>query len=104
MGTKDRSTNSAYFAQVNTGKECIALDMKVDADKAIFDKLLEGADVLIENYRPGVIARMGYGWPQLHKKYPRLVMASISGFGQTGPLSQLGAVDPIIQSMSGIVS
>lgn len=102
--TPERTANSAYFAQVNTGKECITLNMKAKADLAIFDKLLEGADVLIENYRPGVIARMGYGWPEVHKKHPRLVMASISGFGQTGPMSQLGAVDPIIQAMSGIVS
>ena len=76
---------SAYFATLNAGKQSIALDLKADADRAIFDRLLERADVLVENYRPGAMARLGYGWEALSARHPRLVYAAVSGFGQTGP-------------------
>ncbi|MBW1688262.1 MAG: CoA transferase, partial [Deltaproteobacteria bacterium] len=72
---------SAYFLSLNRGKESIALDLKEQADRAIFEKLLARADVLAENFRPGVMERLGYGWETLHERFPRLVMASTSGFG-----------------------
>eukprot|EP01047_Picozoa_sp_COSAG01_P035099 COSAG01_NODE_2668_length_7278_cov_187.051957_6_plen_208_part_00 len=69
-----------------------------------FEALLAFADVLTENFRPGVMAEMGWGWETLHARFPRLIMASVSGFGQTGPLSTLPAMDVVIQAMSGIMS
>ena len=79
---------STYFARVNRGKESIALDLKDDADRAVLVALAERADVLIENFRPGVMDRLGLGWAALSARNPRLVYASVSGFGQTGPWRQ----------------
>jgi CoA:oxalate CoA-transferase len=95
---------SAYFVSLNRGKESIALDLKADEDRAVFEALLARADVLVENYRPGVMARLGYGWDALHRRDPRLVLASISGFGQTGPLAERPAYDIVVQGMGGIMS
>ena len=63
--------HSAYFASINRGKESIALDLKADADKKIFEKLLEKADVIVENFRPGTMEKLGYGWETLHERYPQ---------------------------------
>jgi len=95
---------SAYFLSLNRGKESIALDLKEQADRAIFEKLLARADVLAENFRPGVMERLGYGWGALHERFPRLVMASTSGFGQTGPYARRPAYDLVAQAMGGIMS
>jgi CoA:oxalate CoA-transferase len=95
---------SAYFSSLNRGKESIALDLKDEADRAVFDRLLARADVLIENFRPGVMARLGYGWEAVHARHPRLVMASTSGFGQTGPYATRPAYDIVVQGMGGIMS
>ena len=95
---------SAYFMSLNRGKESIALDLKADADRAIFEKLLARADVLAENFRPGVLERLGYGWDDLHPRFPRLVLASTSGFGQTGPYAHRAAYDVVVQAMGGIMS
>ncbi|HXX48174.1 MAG TPA: CoA transferase, partial [Myxococcota bacterium] len=95
---------SAYFMSLNRGKESIALDLAAPADRAIFDRLLARADVLAENYRPGVLAKHGYGWPELHRRFPRLVLASISGFGQTGPYAARPAFDMVVQAMGGVMS
>jgi CoA:oxalate CoA-transferase len=95
---------SMYFASVNRGKESIALDLKLDADRAIFEKLLGKADVIVENFRPGTMEKLGYGWEQLHPKYPRLIYASASGFGHTGPNSKDPAYDMVVQGMGGIMS
>ena len=95
---------SAYFASINRGKQSIALDLKAPADREIFDALLARADVLVENYRPGVMARLGYGWETLHARHPRLVYAAVSGFGQTGPDAHKAAYDMIVQAMGGIMS
>ncbi|HWE73595.1 MAG TPA: CaiB/BaiF CoA-transferase family protein [Stellaceae bacterium] len=96
--------HSAYFASINRGKESIALDLKVDADKKIFEKLLEKADVVVENFRPGTMEKLGYGWETLHQRYPRLIYASASGFGHTGPNSKDPAYDMVVQGMGGIMS
>ena len=95
---------STYFASVNRGKESIALDLKSDADRAIFEKLLAKADVIVENFRPGTMEKLGYGWDTLHKKYPQLIYASASGFGHTGPHSKDPAYDMVVQGMGGIMS
>jgi len=96
--------DSAYFMSVNRNKESIALDLKAPADRAIFEQLLATADVLVENFRPGTMEKLGYGWPQLHARFPRLVFTSVSGFGQTGPYSRRPAYDMVVQAMGGIMS
>ena len=95
---------SAYFASLNRGKESLALDLKQPADRETFERLLAGADVLVENFRPGVMERLGYGWSRLRPRHPRLVMASTSGFGQTGPYAGRPAYDAVVQAMGGIMS
>ncbi len=96
--------HSAYFMSVNRNKESIALDLKVPADRAVFEQLLARADVLVENYRPGTMEKLGYGWDELHRRYPRLVFTSVSGFGQTGPYRAVPAYDMVVQAMSGMMS
>jgi CoA:oxalate CoA-transferase len=95
---------SAYFMSLNRGKESIALDLGDAAERAIFDKLLARADVLVENYRPGVLAKHSLDWPKLHARWPRLILASISGFGQTGPYAHRPAFDMVVQAMGGVMS
>ncbi|MCZ8333342.1 MAG: CoA transferase [Rhodobacteraceae bacterium] len=95
---------SGYFAALNAGKQSIALDLKAEADRAIFDRLLARADVLLENYRPGVMARLGYGWDDLHARHPRLIYGAVSGFGQTGPESGKPAYDMVVQARGGVMS
>lgn len=95
---------SAYFASINRGKESIALNLKDSRDRNIFEKLLEHADVLVENYRPGVMEKLGYGWDFLHSRYPSLIYAACSGFGHTGPYSLRAAYDMVVQGMGGIMS
>src|ERR1700731_2960983 len=82
-----RNGKSTYFASVNRGKESVALDLKDKGDKAIFARLLAKADVVVENFRPGTMEKLGYGWETLHPQYPRLIYAAASGFGHTGPYS-----------------
>ncbi|MGR3368158.1 MAG: CaiB/BaiF CoA transferase family protein [Sagittula sp.] len=95
---------SAYFAAINHGKKSIALNLKEDNDRAIFEKLLPRADVIVENYRPGVMERLGYGWETLHAAYPRLVYGAVSGFGHTGPDSKRPAYDMVVQARGGVMS
>lgn len=95
---------SAFFSSVNRGKKSIALDLKLPADRAIVDRLLAKADVLVENFRPGVLDKLGYGWSVLERTHPSLVLASISGFGQTGPYRNKGAYDPVVVAMGGLMS
>lgn len=108
-GSKD-SVRSAYFATLNAGKESIVLQLDPKAgeaatrDRDVFEALLARADVLVENFRPGVLESLGYGWDALHARFPGLVVASLSGFGQTGPYSKRKAVDTIIQAMSGFIT
>ncbi len=95
---------SAYFMSLNHGKESIALDLKDPADRTLFDRLLARSDVLVENFRPTALARLGYGWPTLHARWPRLVYAACSGFGQTGPYADRPAYDMVVQAMGGVMS
>jgi CoA:oxalate CoA-transferase len=95
---------STYFASVNRGKESIALDLKAAGDREIFERLLDKADAVIENFRPGTMERLGYGWETLHPRYPRLVYAAASGFGHTGPFSHYPSYDMVVQGLGGIMS
>lgn len=96
---------SGYFSSINRGKESIALDLKLERDRAIFERLLAHADVLTENFRAGTMERLGYGWEALHARFDRLIYGSISGFGQQGsPYRDRAAYDMVIQGMSGIMS
>ncbi len=98
---KGRST---YFASINRGKQSIALDLKAEIDKRIFETLLKKADVLVENFRPGTMEKLGYGWETLHPRYPKLIYACASGFGHTGPNSKDPAYDMVVQGMGGMMS
>jgi CoA:oxalate CoA-transferase len=95
---------SAYFMSLNRGKESIALDLKDASDRAVFERLLARADVLAENFRPGVMERLEYGWEDIHRRFPRLIVASTSGFGQTGPYARRPAYDIVVQAMGGVMS
>lgn len=95
---------SAYFLSLNRGKESIALDLKNKADRVTFERLLDRCDVLVENYRPGTMEKLDYGWDKLHAAYPRLIYAAASGFGHTGPYSKRAAYDMVVQAMGGIMS
>ena len=95
---------SAYFMSLNRGKESIALNLKNKDDKTIFEKILSKADILVENFKPGTLNKWGYGWKEVTKNYPKLIYASASGFGQTGPLKELPAYDMVVQGMGGLMS
>ncbi len=95
---------SLYFSAINCNKESIALNLKAEEDRAIFEKLLEKADVVVENYRPGTMEKLGYGWETLHARYPHLIYGAASGFGDNGPYSQRAAYDMVVQAMGGIIS
>nr|WP_241030549.1 CoA:oxalate CoA-transferase [Paraburkholderia sp. Ac-20347] len=94
---------SLYFSFVNRGKESIVLDLKADGDRDIFLNMVRKADVLAENYRPGTMQRLGFSYEELSRINPRLIYASSSGFGQTGPMATYPAYDTIVQAMSGII-
>ena len=104
----DKQLNAAQmgisFLAQNAGKKSLTLDLKSDKGKEIFRQLVQGADVVIENFRPGVMARLGLDYPVLKELNPQLVYCAISGFGQTGPLSPRPAYDQIIQGLSGVMS
>jgi formyl-CoA transferase len=95
---------SAPFLAVNRNKRGLVLDLKRAEGVAILKKLVASADILIENYRPGVAKRLGVGYATLSAINPRLIYCSISGFGQTGPYADRGGYDLIAQGMSGIMS
>ncbi|MET0418556.1 MAG: CoA transferase [Actinoplanes sp.] len=100
----NRAAIGASFLAQNAGKKSVELDLKDPADRAVFEQLLCDSDVLLENFRAGVLSRMGYGWEVLHEVNPRLIYCAISGFGQSGPMSQAPAYDQIIQGLSGMMS
>jgi crotonobetainyl-CoA:carnitine CoA-transferase CaiB-like acyl-CoA transferase len=93
-----------FFLSANRGKRSLALDLKQPAGREVLAKLLETADVLVENYRPGVLAALGFEPAALLARHPRLVVCSISGFGATGPYASRPGFDPIAQAMSGLMS
>lgn len=99
-----KNGKSTYFASVNRGKESIVLDLKAPGDREIFERLLDRGDAVVENFRPGTMDKLGYGWDTLHKRYPRLIYAAASGFGHTGPYSHYPSYDMVVQGLGGIMS
>ena len=98
------ATESAYFLSINRNKESVTLDFKPAEGREILERLVAGADVFVENFRPGTIDRAGFGWEAMHAKYPRLVYASIAGYGQTGPRREEAGYDAIMQAEGGLMS
>ncbi len=95
---------SAYFLSINRNKESVTLDFKPKEGAAILDRLIGRADVFVENFRPGSLDRAGFGWDAMHAKHPRLVYASIAGYGQTGPRREEAGYDAIMQAEGGLMS
>jgi len=95
---------SAYFMSVNRNKESLTLNLKERMGQEVLWRLLERSDVLVENFRPGTIGRLGFGYEAVHARLPRLVYCSISGFGQTGPYRERPAYDLIVQGMGGLMA
>jgi CoA:oxalate CoA-transferase len=104
LKARNGTVKSGYFLSVNRGKQSIALDLKSDADRAIFEQLLARADVVLENYRGGTMEKLGYGWETLKARHPALIYAAVSGFGHTGPYAERPAYDMVVQAMGGIMS
>ena len=111
-GTGDESRNfgpfkngfSLYFMSVNRGKQSVTLNLKTERGLSIFKQLLGQTDILVENFRPGTMQKLGLDYDTLKVEHPSLIYAACSGFGQTGPYAQQGAYDMIIQGMGGIIS
>ena len=104
MGFKMKGPDSMGFLNMNRNKRSIAINLKSEAGKAILFKLVKEADILVENYRPGVMKRLGVGYEVMSKINPALVYVSISGFGQSGPWAMRPGFDLMAQAMSGIMS
>ena len=97
-------TDSPSFNAVNRGKRSIVLNLKTEGGREAFLRLARSSDIVVENYRPGVMASLGIGYAALSAEHPRLIYASISGYGQTGPQSGKGGFDLIAQGVAGIMS
>lgn len=95
---------SSYFVWLNRGKESVALDLSTADGKAALVALLDGADVLVQNLRPGALARLGFPFERLAADWPRLIVCSISGYGEDGPMADRKAYDLLIQAESGLCS
>jgi crotonobetainyl-CoA:carnitine CoA-transferase CaiB-like acyl-CoA transferase len=95
--------HTAYSIPTNLGKRSIAIDLKSTAGKEVLWRLIEKADVLLEGFRPGVLDRLGFGYEEVSRREPRILYLSISGFGQTGPLSGRPAMDPVLQAFTGLM-
>lgn len=95
---------STYYINFNRSKKGITLDMKSEKGKEVLRRLIETADVLIENFRPGVMDKLGFSYEEVSKINPRIIYASISGFGQDGPYAHRAGYDPVAQAMSGLMS
>jgi formyl-CoA transferase len=104
MGHRLPHGESSAFLAVNRNKRSIAVDLKQDTGRAAFCRLIQGADVVVENFRPGVTKRLGVDYPALSALNDRLIYASISGFGQTGPYAGRPGYDLVAQAMSGVMS
>jgi formyl-CoA transferase/CoA:oxalate CoA-transferase len=103
-GPPFQGSESAYFLSINRNKESLTLDLKRPEGRGILDRLIDRADVLVENFRPGTMARLGLAYDALAKRRPSLVYCSISGFGQTGPRRDEPGYDAVIQGEGGLMS
>jgi len=95
---------SGYFFSVNRGKRSISIDLRTDEGKDLFRRLVAEVDVVVENFTPGAMGRLGLDYEALSADNPRLIYCAVSGFGQTGPLRDRSALDVIVQGMGGIMS
>ena len=95
---------SAYYLSINRNKESVALDFKTPDGRALLGRLVEKADVIVENFRPGTLDKLGLGYSQLAERFPRLIYVSISGFGQNGPRRSEAGYDAIAQAEGGLMS
>jgi crotonobetainyl-CoA:carnitine CoA-transferase CaiB-like acyl-CoA transferase len=95
---------SVYFSVYNRGKKSLCLDLRTPRGKEVFAALVPTADVVLENFRPGTMAQMGFGYDQLRALKPDIILTSVSGFGQYGPYRERPAFDPLGQAMSGLMS
>lgn len=102
LGTR-YGNHSAYSVIGNLGKRSIAVDLKNEAGRQVVWRLIEGADVFIEGFRPGVIQRLGFDYDTVARREPGLIYLSISGFGQNGPLAERPAMDPVLQAYTGLM-
>ena len=102
-GLSARRLGASFLAQ-NGGKRSVTVNLKTDGGRDVFRRLLAGADVLVENFRPGVLERLGFGWQDLRREHPGLVYCAVSGFGATGPDSDRPAYDQVVQGLSGVMS
>ncbi|GAA4613534.1 CaiB/BaiF CoA-transferase family protein [Actinoallomurus liliacearum] len=103
-GPPFQGDDATYFLSINRNKRSISVDLKTDKGREAVQRLADRADVVLENFRPGTAARLGFGYEELSARNPGLVYASISGFGQTGPYAERAGYDLIAQAMSGIMS
>jgi crotonobetainyl-CoA:carnitine CoA-transferase CaiB-like acyl-CoA transferase len=95
---------TAFAIAANLGKRSIVLDLKTVEDRQILRRLVATADVFMESFRPGVAARLGFGYPDVESINPRMIYLSVSGFGQTGPDAERPAVDTVFQAFTGLMS
>jgi crotonobetainyl-CoA:carnitine CoA-transferase CaiB-like acyl-CoA transferase len=95
---------SAYFLSINRNKESVTVDFKPAEGREVLERLIARADVFVENFRPGTIERAGFGWETVHQKFPKVVYASISGYGQTGPRREEAGYDAVMQAEGGLMS
>jgi CoA:oxalate CoA-transferase len=100
----NRELMGASFLAQNAGKRSVTVNLKSEAGKEVFRRIVGSSDVVIENFRPGVMARLGLGYDTLRQAKPGLVYCAISGFGQDGPLKNNPAYDQIVQGLSGVMS
>jgi len=103
LGTR-YGDHSAFSIIGNMGKRSIAIDLKSDAGRDVLWRLIDGADVFLEGFRPGVIRRLGFSYEAVSAREPRILYLSISGFGQTGPLAERPAMDPVLQAYTGLMA
>lgn len=94
---------STYFLSVNRNKKSVVVDMKTDAGKDIIWKLIARSDIVVENFRPGALERLGFGWEEIHQRHPSVILVSISGYGQTGPLAKRPGYDLLAQGEGGLM-
>ena len=95
---------TVYSIPANIGKRSIAVDLKDDRGRDIVWRLIQGADVFLQGFRPGVIERLGFGYDAVSAREPRILYVSVSGFGQRGPLSERPAMDPVLQAYTGLMA
>ena len=94
---------SVYFVQYNSGKRSLSMDLRKDRAKEILRELVKNSDIFVQNFRPGTIEKMGFGYDALHELNPRIIMVNISAYGQFGPYSERIGYDPVGQAVSGIM-